>query len=104
MEKQLSSYPSAFNREDNGLGSWFRRNIRHIAMTLSISVIVYCFLYFVVLNNLVVMNARTEQFAVKTEYIQLKQDAMIKDMKKSGIKLHAVNNANSIIETSTTIK
>lgn len=50
------------------------------------------------------MNARTEQFAVKTEYIQLKQDAMIKDMKKSGIKLNAVNNANNIIETSTTLK
>lgn len=100
MVKQPDSFHPVLCTGDSTMSSWLSRNIRHIGMTLSIAVIVYCFLYFIVLHNLIAMNTRTQEYVVRTEYIELKQDAMINDMKKGGIKTKSIDETDKILDVS----
>ena len=70
-----------------------RKNARHIALTLSIAVIVYFILYFVLLQTFVKQQSYITESVQRTEYVELKQDAMIKDLRKQGLETKTLDKA-----------
>lgn len=90
-------------KDYNHMG-WFKKNCRHIAMTLSVSIIVYFFLYFVLLQNIEKTQIAAVEAAIIAQHLELKQDAMIIDMQKEGLDLNKLKNVTEQISSSTIVE
>lgn len=94
---------SVSGTQDMPSSTWKPSNVRHIGMSISVAVIVYCFLYFIVLQNLVITNQALAENFNQTHNVIMMQDAMRADMKKEGIKTQESDKVRNIISPSKTV-